>query len=95
MVGVVSAHDLRRAKSKTSVRGAMSAPVVTATPQANVRQAANLMRGNHVNCLPILDEQRRVVGIVTVADLLDLIGKGVTREREDENRKPTSYVPGR
>jgi len=95
IAGVLSEHDLRRSEGTSSVRAAMSAPVVTATAQTSLRQAANLMRGNHVSCLPVLDERRRLIGIVTVADLLDLIGKGVTRERNDANRSPTSYVPGR
>ena len=95
MVGVLSEHDVRRAEGTNFVRAAMSAPVVTATEATTLRQAANLMRGNHVSCLPVLDARGGLTGIVTVADLLDLIGKGVTREREDENRKPASYVPGR
>ncbi len=95
IVGVLSQHDLRRAEGTAAVHAVMSAPVVTATPQTNLRQAANLMRGNHVTCLPLLDEQARLVGIVTVSDLLDLIGKGVTREPEVNNRRQRSWLPGR
>jgi CBS domain-containing protein len=94
-VGVLSAHDLRRAGSMPGVRTAMSTPVVTATPDATIRQAANLMRGNHVSCLPLLDGRRRVVGIVTVSDLLDLIGKGVTRQPDVRNEEKRAYLPGR
>ncbi|MGZ6123696.1 MAG: CBS domain-containing protein [Myxococcales bacterium] len=94
-VGVLSVHDLRRAERTQSVRSVMSAPVVTATPEATIRHAANLMRGNHVSCLPLLDEHDRIIGIVTVSDLLDLIGKGVTREPEVANRGRRSYSPGR
>lgn len=94
-VGVLSAHDLRGAEGMPSVRAVMSAPVVTATPAATIRHAANLMRGNHVSCLPLLDEQRRIVGIVTVSDLLDLIGKGVTRQPAVGSHGRRSYLPGR
>ena len=93
--GVVSQHDLQRAGRSAAVRAVMSAPVVTATPQTDLRQAANLLRGNHVSCLPLLDEQERLVGMVTVSDLLDLIGKGVTRKPETEARPRRSWVPGR
>jgi CBS domain-containing protein len=95
LVGVLSAHDLRQAEGMWSVRSIMSAPVVTATPQASLRQAANLMRGNQVSCLPLLDEQGQVIGIVSVSDLLDLIGKGVTREPAVRKRQHRSYLPGR
>jgi acetoin utilization protein AcuB len=95
MAGVLSEHDVRRAEGTNFVRAAMSAPVVTATGSTTLRQGANLMRGNHVSCLPVLDARGQLIGIVTVADLLDLIGKGVTRERADEHRKAVTYVPGR
>lgn len=94
IAGVVSEHDLRRADADAPVRGVMSAPVVTATPLTTVRQAANLMRGNRVTCLPLLDPRERLAGIVTVADVLDLIGKGVTREQVDD-RRHRAFVPGR
>lgn len=104
VVGVLSHHDFQRARGPAPVRTIMSAPVVTARPETTIRQAANLLRGNRVGCLPILDAQeRRVVGILTISDLLDLIGKGVTRkpsvlrhweERHRGHRKPR-YVPGR
>ena len=79
VVGVVSARDLERAKQgNRSVGDVMSSPLVTAEPRTNVRDAANLLRGHRIGCLPIFEEGRPV-GMVTVSDLLDLIGKGVER----------------
>lgn len=94
VVGVLSQHDVRRAGGASEVRAFMSAPVVTARPQTTLRQAANLMRGNDVSCLPVLDEHEHLAGIVTVSDLLDLVGKGVAREQIDGARH-RSWVPGR
>lgn len=95
IAGVVSQHDLRRAERNSAVRAVMSAPVVTAAARATVRQAANLLRGNHVSCLPVVDDDGRLAGMVTVSDLLDLIGKGVTREPVDDHRPHRTWVPGR
>lgn len=95
IAGIVSDHDLRRAERTSAVRAVMSAPVVTAGPRTNLRQAANLLRGNHVSCLPVVDEDGRLIGMVTAADLLDLIGKGVTREPVDDHRPHRTWVPGR
>ena len=95
IVGVLSQHDLRRAEGMAAVRAVMSASAVTATPQTSLREAANLLRGNHVSCLPVLDDRGSLIGIVTVSDLLDLIGKGVTREPEIDKRRQRSWVPGR
>jgi len=95
IVGVLSQHDLRRAEGMAAVRAVMSASAVTATPQTSLREAANLLRGNHVSCLSVLDGRGSLIGIVTVSDLLDLIGKGVTREPEIDKRRQRSWVPGR
>ena len=94
IAGVVSLHDLRRAGRAALVRDVMSAPAVMARPQTSVRQAANLLRGHDVSCLPVVDEGGRLTGIVTVSDLLDLIGKGVTREQIDRAGH-RAWIPGR
>jgi acetoin utilization protein AcuB len=82
VVGVISTSDLPRrgAESRTvgTVTDAMSASVVTASPKTTLREAANLMRGNRIGCLPVV-EAGKVVGIVTTSDLLDLVGRGAER----------------
>ena len=82
-VGVLSDRDLGGSRGASlrkdhSVVDLMSSPVVTATPETTVRQAANLLRGRTIGCLPIL-ARGRVVGMVTTSDLLDLIGRGAER----------------
>lgn len=78
--GIVSAHDLG-GRNGTSVRDEktveqlMSPMAITVRPSATVREAANLMRGRGIGCLPVVDG-RRVVGIVTTSDLLEFIGRG-------------------
>lgn len=72
-VGVISARDLARGGG--SVGDAMSPNPVVATSKTTVRQAANLMRGNLVGCLPVVDAGK-LVGIVTTSDLLELLGRG-------------------
>jgi CBS domain-containing protein len=56
----------------------MSRKVITAAPETTVREAANLMRGHRVNCLPVVSG-RRLRGVVTTLDLLELIGRGAER----------------
>ena len=85
--GVVCRKDLDRPKAGGKVADVIARPAVTATPHTTIREAANLMRGNKVDCLPVLDERSRVVGMVTAADLLDLIGKGIDRPVQDSGRR--------
>lgn len=67
--------SLRRVET---VQDVMSRPVVTASPEMTVREAANLLRGRAIGCLPVM-AGGKVVGIVTGTDLLELIGAGLER----------------
>jgi acetoin utilization protein AcuB len=81
IVGVVSDLDLENLGSMgevEKVEDVMSSPAVTASPETTLRQAANLLRGRSIGCLPVV-EKDRLIGIVTTTDLLDLIGRGAER----------------
>ena len=87
LAGIVSDRDLRNRSAAVPVINVMSNRVVTATPGTTVRQAANLLRGRSIGCLPIQDG-RRLVGIVTVSDLLMLLG----RDAERPTPQPTGWT---
>jgi CBS domain-containing protein len=90
VVGLLSHRDaggrqgvmVRRGRT---VEELMTRPVVTVEPTATVRKAANLMRGHSIGCA-VVTNRGRVVGIVTVADLLDLLGHGVDRPAAPDKR---------
>jgi acetoin utilization protein AcuB len=67
--------DLRR---NLTIGQLMTATVVTAGPDTMVREAANLLRGRTIGCLPIV-KWKCSIGMVTVSDLLELIGRGSER----------------
>ncbi len=97
VVGVVSDRDLGGRLGPTGDRAVadlMERSVVTVTPETTVRQAANLLRGRNIGCLPIVDDGR-VVGIVTVTDLLELIGRGVERPIARSKRWSLTRAQGR
>jgi acetoin utilization protein AcuB len=80
-VGVVSSRDLESVADSRALRTVgevMSAPAVTAEPHMTIRQAANLMRGRTIGCLPVL-EDGKLVGILTATDMLEQIGRGSDR----------------
>ena len=51
-------------------RDIMSSPVVTVTPDMTVKYAANLLSAHGFTALPVLDDDGRLVGVVTEADLV-------------------------
>jgi acetoin utilization protein AcuB len=91
IVGVVSDRDLGGrvgagdGAGEKQVSEVMASHLVTATPETTIRQAANLLRGRTIGCLPVLDGDKPV-GIVTTTDLLDLVGRGAERPIERSTR---------
>jgi CBS domain-containing protein len=88
VAGVVSQRDIatKAARAGRTVEDVMSSPAVTAEPQMTVRHAANLLRGRTLGCLPVL-ERDKLVGIVTITDLLELIGRGAERPAPRPGRR--------
>jgi CBS domain-containing protein len=81
VVGVVSSRDLESLGSlrqAQTVADVMSSPAVIAAPEMTLRKVANLLRGRTIGCLPVMDEGK-LVGILTITDVLELIGRGVER----------------
>ena len=84
VTGVISASDLggrhgELVRARRRVSDLMTEKLIVAQLETTVREAANLMRGHAVNCLPVFDGRGRLKGIVTVVDLLELIGHGTER----------------
>lgn len=50
--------------------------LITGRPEMTVTQAVHLMLDNHIGCLPVVDAENRLVGIVTANDFLRLIADG-------------------
>ncbi|GLK88755.1 HPP family protein [Pseudomonas turukhanskensis] len=62
-------NALRRSMGAICAEQIMSRDVQTATPQTTVKQALALLKHHHLKTLPVLDAQRRLVGIVSLIDL--------------------------
>jgi CBS domain-containing protein len=88
LVGLITPRDLaavfsssldptRRMRDDTLrknvfVRDVMTTNLRTARPDTPLLDAARLMRDARLGCLPVVDRDGRLVGIVTATDMLDL-----------------------
>ncbi|MEV4671442.1 MULTISPECIES: CBS domain-containing protein [Actinomadura] len=72
------------------VREAMTAPAVTVTPSATVRQAMRVLLEHDVTALPVADATGRLVGIVSEMDLL----RGAFEADPRAFARPLSGTPG-
>jgi acetoin utilization protein AcuB len=90
-VGIVSERDLggRQAASVArdkSVGDLMTSHVVTVDANATPREIANVMRGRSIGCV-VVTERGRTVGLITVSDLLTLVGRGVVKPVTESRRR--------
>jgi acetoin utilization protein AcuB len=85
LVGIVSDRDIRQHAghlTHTRVDAAMTQRVITVTPSTMMEKAAHLLLKNKVGGLPVVDDNNRVVGIVTTSDILESFVRmlGITEE---------------
>lgn len=85
LIGIVSERDLLYASpspatslsmwevnyllSKIKVNRLMSTSVITTTPDATIEDAAHLMVENKIGGLPVVDPEKRSLGIITETDI--------------------------
>ena len=76
VVGLVTTETLntRLAEGAKSVGDAMIRNIAVATPEMTVREAAEMMMPGHLQTAVPVVRNNRPVGIVSVADLLELAG---------------------
>jgi CBS domain-containing protein len=75
-VGIVTERDMlrrvllqKRDLTKTKVGNIMSAPLMTSTPQTDIRDAVRLMNERRIKKLPIIEEGE-LIGLVSLTDVM-------------------------
>jgi CBS domain-containing protein len=89
IVGVLTDRDLcmnvvaeGRDPGTTRVEDCMTSTVVSCSSQDAVEKATELMRENQIRRIPVVDEQRRLVGIVSMADIVGRANVKTTETHE-------------
>ncbi|OGW48733.1 MAG: hypothetical protein A2078_14100 [Nitrospirae bacterium GWC2_57_9] len=67
-------HARERAALRIPVSTVMTTRVVTTKRDADLQEAARLLSENRISGMPVLDDQGRVLGVISEADLLMLAG---------------------
>lgn len=75
-------------------RDVMSVNLVSVRPQDRVHEAARKMAENDRASLPVIDEQNRVIGLITELDLLKLLLPDYMRRFEELGFLPDDFQPG-
>jgi len=68
----LSVYELNYLLEKIKVRDIMTPEVVTASPDMTLEEAALIMRNHKFGGLPVVEEDGRLVGIITLTDIVDV-----------------------
>ena len=74
ITGILRCNEMRKARGATA-REIMTAPPITIPPDATIEYAARLMYLHRVKRLPVVNAGRRLVGIISRADVLSVFGR--------------------
>ena len=80
IVGVVSIKDLLEAPPNALIRDIMNRDVISIRNDATKEDAIEIMRRYDLLTLPVLDEEDRLIGVISIDDVLDVITEKTTEE---------------
>ena len=77
LCGIVTSWDITRAmaEGRKALADVVSRRVVTAKPDEPLETASKRMAQHNISALPVIDGERRVLGIVTSEDVSKLLGR--------------------
>lgn len=78
--GVVSLRYLITAAPDTPVSELMSRDVIAVPPDADQEECAELLRRYDLLALPVVDEERHLLGVMTADDLMDVMQEEATED---------------
>ncbi len=80
LLGVVSLRQLFSSHPNKLVHEVMKADLVWVTPETEQKKVSSLVRDSRLLAIPVLDGDRRMVGIVTVDDIVDVVEEEASRD---------------
>lgn len=69
LLGMLTARDMQFASMSDSVASVMSRDLVIASPDADTTTCLNLMKSRRIEKLPLVDDKKRLMGLVTIKDI--------------------------
>jgi magnesium transporter len=80
LTGILSLRDLVIAEPDTRIGDVMTREVVSVSTDTNQEEVARAIQRYDFLAIPVVDREQRLVGIVTVDDVIDVIQQEATRD---------------
>jgi magnesium transporter len=80
LLGVVSFRELLTAAGEKLIKEVMRADVITAPEHLDQEALSHLFARHHLLMIPIVDSERRLKGVVTLDDIIDVVQEEATED---------------
>jgi len=80
LIGSVTIKDIILSKPRVTISQIMDTEVVSINVMEDQEKAATLMKRYDLSVLPVVDDNKRIVGIVTIDDIVDVIEEEQTED---------------
>jgi len=80
LLGVVSVREMFAAPAGQTVAAVMTIDVVRVSEGTDQEEVGRLLARHHLVALPVVDAQERIVGVVSVDDVLDVVSEEATED---------------
>lgn len=97
LVGMISERDyarkvilLGRSSAETPVWQIMSSPVITVSPNEDVRHCMQLMTEKRIRHLPVVDDDGHMIGVISIGDLV----RAVIEEQDQTIEQLERFIAG-
>ncbi len=95
MCGIISERDYRnkvilkgRKSKETPVRDIMTKDVKCVTEEYTMQDCMGIMSGKRIRHLPVIDEKRNLIGIISIGDIV----KAIIDEQKSEIQNLRDYI---
>jgi len=82
LLGVISLREIILAKPDEKIEDLMDDNIITVTTLQDQEEVAKLFKKYDFAAMPVVDQENRLVGIITVDDVMDILEEEVTEDIE-------------
>jgi magnesium transporter len=80
LLGVISLRELFSADPSKLIHDVMHTGLISVLEKVDQKKLASIVRDSRLLAVPVVDPEGRMVGIVTVDDIVDVVGEEATRD---------------
>ena len=89
LIGYITLKDLIFSTPNKKIKNIMNKNVISVITNTDQEEVANIMQNYDLNSIPVTDKDNRLVGIITVDDVIDILEEEATEDIE----KMAAIVP--